>query len=552
MTSKSTSIFLISVMILCCVLPANAQKKGMESITADELRAHLNFIAADEFEGRNTPSPGLKICSRYLAAFVESYGFKPLMPDGSFYQEIPLEVTSISETKTRLRVIADMSEQVFYFPQAFGGRFRSSGTFSGDVVFVGYGLNASEQGWDDYGDVNLEGKVVVMLDGQLPDDHELRMRENRRILSAGRSVPRTKGAAAVLTVINVERENDMASSGIVFSNSQSVSMTGSFETQSTARRRSSQQAPQQPAQAQPQRPFLPFIQAEIRHDVAAAILGVTKSELNDMFAMISSGVQVPMKELPDKRVELTVSIDRRPAITQNVVAVLEGSDPELKNEYVVIGAHHDHLGIRNGEVLNGADDNGSGTVALLEIAQAMIIERPKRSVVLVWHTGEEKGLFGAHYFANNCPVPVEKISANINLDMLCRNDPDSLYLIASDMLSTELDTVIHEMNNEYIKLNFDYIYNDRSHPDRFYYRSDHYPYLRFGIPSVWFFCGTTPDYHQPTDTVDRVDFIKMERVTRLAYLTAYESGNKEELLKLDANPEVTTRGKHNLSVESIK
>ena len=556
---KSTSIF-VMVLMLFSVMPVNAQEKGMNSITAGELRVHLNFIAADEFEGRDTPSPGLEICSRYLATMAESYGFKPLMPDGSFYQNIPLELTSVSETKTRLRVITGMGEQVFYFPQAFGGRFSSPGTFGGDVVFVGYGINAPEQGWDDYGDVDLTGRVVIMLEGQLPDDHALRRSENRRILSSRSSVPRTKGAAAVLTVISKERENEMASGGIVFSDTRRVRMVDSYESQSTARRsrQTTPPAPQQPAQQpppqpqQPQRPPLPFVQAEIRHDVAAAILDVSKNELSDMFAMISRGVQVPRQEMSNKRVELSVGIDTNPGATQSVVAVLEGSDQELKNEYVVIGAHHDHLGVRNGEIYNGADDNGSATVALLEIAQAMVIEKPKRSVILVWHTGEEKGLYGSHYFVNNCPVPVEKISTCLNLDMLCRNDPDSLYLIASDNLSTELDGAINGENDKYIKLNFDYVYNDRAHPQRFYYRSDHYPYIRFGIPSVWFFCGTTPDYHQPTDTIDRVDFKKMERVTRLVYLTAYEGGNKNELLKLDANPEVTTRGKHNLSVESIK
>jgi Zn-dependent M28 family amino/carboxypeptidase len=270
-----------------------------------------------------------------------------------------------------------------------------------------------------------------------------------------------------------------------------------------------------------------------------------------MFASIAGGRRVP-GNVVDKRIELSVVTERRSVSSPNVLAVLEGSDPTLKNEYIVIGAHHDHLGMRNGRPLNGADDDGSGTVAMLEIAQALSLNKPKRSVILAWFTGEEKGLLGSHYFVNNCPVPLDKISANLNLDMISRNDPNSLYLIASNNLSTELDQAILGMNDKHFKMKFDYEYNDRTHQARFYYRSDHYPFIRVGIPAVWLFCGTTPDYHQLTDTIDRVDFAKMEKVTRLTYLVTLQIGNKPELLKLDANPEVKTRGKHNTSVESIR
>lgn len=160
---------------------------------------------------------------------------------------------------------------------------------------------------------------------------------------------------------------------------------------------------------------------------------------------------------------------------------------------------------------------------------------------------------GSQYFVNNCPVPIEKISACLNLDMLCRNDPDSLFLVASDLLSSELDGAIHRMNEDHrINFNFSYLYSNRTHPQRVYYRSDHYPHIRFGIPSVWFFCGFTPDYHTPRDVLEFVDYRKMLKATKLVYLTTLEIGNKVTLLKLDVNPDVTSRGKHNLTVESLK
>ncbi len=272
-----------------------------------------------------------------------------------------------------------------------------------------------------------------------------------------------------------------------------------------------------------------------------------------MFGEIASGRRVPGKNLPEKRIELRVEVEKRADTTRSVLGLVEGTDPELKHEYIVVCAHHDHLGVRNGEVMAGADDNGSGTVALIEIAQALMVERPKRSVIIAWFTGEERGYIGSQTFVNNCPVPIEKISACLNMDMLCRNDPGSLYLVASDMLSSELDGAINKVNKEYhIDFDFSYIYSNRTHPQRVYYRSDQYPHIRFGIPSVWFFCGFTPDYHTTRDVLELVDYKKMLKAAKLVYLTAYEIGNMPELLKLDVNPDVTSRGKHNLSVESIK
>jgi hypothetical protein len=549
MVHRKLNVRLLPLWLLCSTIAANAQQRGMASITAEDLRTHLSFIAADELEGRDTPSTGDNIATRYLATVVERFGFKPLMPDGSFFQHLPLEVTEVSRSRSRLRVLAPAGEEIFYFPESFGGNFRSTGTWSGDVVFVGYGISAPDRGWDDYGDEELEGKIVVMLDAQLPEGHPLRA--ERALLGTRTSIPRSRGAAAVLSVIHPDREKDLLSPGSGFQASRRTVMTSRYPTQTQARISAS---PAKPQAAKPQpaaRRALPPGQAEIRIEAAARILDVSRAEVEAMFAAIAAGRQVPHRAL-DKRVELSVVTETRPATSPNVLAMLEGSDPVLKDEFIVISSHHDHLGMRNGRPMDGADDNGSGTVGMLEIAEALAMERPKRSVLLAWFTGEEKGLFGSHYFVNNCPVPLEKISADLNLDMISRNDPDGLYLIASDNLSTALDGTIREVNDRLFKIKFDYEYNDRAHRDRFYYRSDHYPFLRVGIPAVWLFSGTTPDYHQTTDTIDRVDFLKMEKITRLTYMVTYQIGNLPELLKLDANPEVTTRGKHNTAVESIR
>jgi len=226
--------------------------------------------------------------------------------------------------------------------------------------------------------------------------------------------------------------------------------------------------------------------------------------------------------------------------------VVEGTDPVMKKEYVVISAHYDHLGIRDGRTFNGANDDGSGTAALLEIGQALVLQRPKRSVILAWFTGEEMGLWGSNHFVNRSPVPLEAISADINLDMIGRNDPGVLFLVGSNSLSTELDTVLQAVSSQPLGLRLDYTYNDKNHPDRYYSRSDNYPFIRMGVPAVALFTGMTPDYHQAGDTIDKIDFAKIEKIARFTYAAAMEIGNRPGLLKLDADPNVTARGKQNI------
>ena len=221
------------------------------------------------------------------------------------------------------------------------------------------------------------------------------------------------------------------------------------------------------------------------------------------------------------------------------------------NTLLVCG-HPDGLGLREGEVLPGADDNCTATVALIGIARALIAERPKRSVIIAWFTGEEQMMNGSHYFINNSPVPVEKISACLNMDMLGRNNTDSLFLVCSDLLSSELDLSIRKVNKKSsINFGFDYRYSNISHPEQVYFRSDHYPFVRFGIPSVWFFSGFTPDYHTPRDATESINYAKFYRITKLVYLTAFDIGNMKDLLKLDVNPKVSSRGKHNLHESSL-
>jgi hypothetical protein len=521
---------MIGVLVGCSPSPRD---RALDSITQADLKRHLDILAADEFRGRDTPSPELKIASRYLAVWAESYGLQPLLPDGSYLQAIPLRVTEVDSARTEVVFRSSRGNREFAYLRDFGllGRGLSSAQASGRIFFLGLGLSAPDLGWDDIGELDLEGSIVILLDPELPETHNLMTPENRRLVRRRTWSALQKGAAAVLTVISEGREEALKEADLGFSPARDVAL-GSVQRSGVvpaARQRST-------------------LRAEVRHDMAAFLLGISQQELGAMFAELREGNRVPARATRGGRLDIRIETQERADTTFNVVAWMEGADERLKEEYVLVGSHHDHLGVRGGRVLNGADDNGSGTVAMLEIAQALSLANPKRSVVLVWHTAEEKGLWGARFFMENSPIPVEKISAQINLDMISRNDPDSVYLIGSKILSSELDEALHFVNAQDSRLGFDYAYEDPSHPDRFFFRSDHYPYIRHGIPAVWLFCGTTEDYHQETDTISRVDFEKMVRITRLAFGSILYIGNLPDPLALDAHPDITTRGSHNTKI----
>ncbi|MCX6568274.1 MAG: M20/M25/M40 family metallo-hydrolase [Candidatus Aminicenantes bacterium] len=500
------------------------------------MKFHLRFLGAPEFRGRTTPSSELDIASKYIALTAERIGLKPLMPGGSYYQEIPVEVTTIVPQASHLRLITGAGERIFYFPaEAAVGRNFDAGKVSGETVFLGYGLSAPQLNWDDTDGLDLKGKIAVILDAALPDGHVLKPADNRRLLTSRAGALRGKGAVAVVTIINQDREARLAEKGLTFSLPERLRFPDIVTGSKAA-----------PPPSAP--PTLPFYQVEVRHDAGAAILGIAKEDLARMIETIRRGERVSSKLMPGRKLEVELGVATRKDKTFNVVAYAEGADPALRNEYLAIGSHYDHNPMREGRIYPGADDDASGVVGMFEIAEALMVERPKRSVVFVWDTGEEKGLVGSYYFVQHCPVPVEKISANLNLDMISRNDTNHLYLIGSNKVSSELDASIQAMNTGPIKLTLDYKYEDPAHPDQFFFRSDQYPYIRYGIPGVWFFCGTTEDYHTEGDIEAKVDYAKMEKVSKLVYLVAMDIGNKPALLKLDLRPEIKARGEQNMKV----
>jgi hypothetical protein len=230
--------------------------------------------------------------------------------------------------------------------------------------------------------------------------------------------------------------------------------------------------------------------------------------------------------------------------SSNVLAYIEGSDPRLSKEVVIITAHYDHIGVDHGVVYNGADDDGTGTVALLEMAESFMEakkngEGPKRSILIMPVSGEEKGLLGSDYYSSHPIIPLENTVADLNIDMIGRNDighekdTNYIYIIGSNMLSTDLHDANERANTKYTQLKLDYKFNSLSDPNQFYYRSDHYNFAKHGIPVIFYFSGVHEDYHQPTDDVEKIIFSKVEKVARLVFFTAWEISNASKRITLN-------------------
>jgi Zn-dependent M28 family amino/carboxypeptidase len=242
-----------------------------------------------------------------------------------------------------------------------------------------------------------------------------------------------------------------------------------------------------------------------------------------------------------------VAIEQRTETTQNVVGVLEGTDPKLKQEYVGFSAHYDHLKTgASGEIYHGADDDGSGTAAVLEIAESMALRRPRRPVFVIFHVGEELGLLGAKYNTDVKPaVPLDQMVVDLNIDMIGRSrpagdtdprnqalaGPNTVYVVGADRISRQLHQISEQVNTQSAQLQFDYTYNDANHPEQIYFRSDHWEYAKHGVPIIFYFTGVHADYHQPTDTIEKLDFDKMTRVARLVYETGWRIANLPKRLE---------------------
>lgn len=493
------------------------------AITAEQMRDYLTFVASDEMEGRNTPSHGLDTTALFLSTLLKRWGAKPMGGDGSFYQHVTLERSTVDAAQTSLQV----GEQKFTFGEDYvSGSLEhpfvsAVGTVTAPLVYAGSGWMVKSKRFDDFRGIDAKGKIVIVNETSIYVPPQGVTQEDLKGKPGTDwadpvTYARQKGAVGML-ILSSPRQNSWNSSR--FSNTRGM---WSF--------------PKAPSFALDWPVWL------VGPKVAAALFQGEQTSVADL-----TRNPPPAFELqPGKRVTWTLARKIEQAGTQNVVAVFEGSDPVLKNEYVALGAHYDHLGsfpetVGDG-IYNGADDDGSGTVALLAMAEALSRagKRPKRSTLLVWHFGEEEGMVGSDYFTKHPTVPLDKIVTQLNIDMIGRSrsatdmrtreagtsGTHEIYVVGSRRLSSELGALNEKVNAGYLKLHFNYKFDDPHDPSSMYYRSDHYSYARRGIPIIFYCDGMEGgDYHGPGDEAQKIDYQKMERVARTIYETLWAIAN---------------------------
>ena len=518
----------------------NAQKKNgngaaaspsfgnVNSITARQLRDYLTFIASDELEGRDTPSRGLDIAAMYIAQNLASWGIKPAGGEGTYFQRFPLRHSRIDPTGTRF----ELNGQTFSYGEDFLSSFNPASFSGSGLVFAGNGWVIKSKNIDPYQGLNIKDKVVIVVNS-LPKGitfNDLKGPAGQDWFSPP-LYAQANGAKAVIAFASY----------------------GALANWAASRWTQSEKGIVEFGQQQSQIKIPTFT---VTPRVINALFQGEKANGGSLFTKTITGEPLESFELkPEKRVSASVATKTDTVYTQNVVGILEGSDPVLKNEYVAVGAHYDHVGMNPfapgpDKIWNGADDDGSGTVAVMSIAKAMAegAQKPKRSILFIWHAGEEKGLWGSEYFADNPTVPINSIVTQLNIDMIGRyqnpgdeNHPQNknlpkqgeVFTIGASMMSTELGQIADTVNRSFLNLGFNTKYDGPDHPEQFFYRSDHFNYAKKGIPIIFFMDGSHQEYHQPGDHVDKINFDSMEKTTKTIFAIGWELANRANRPKVD-------------------
>ena len=494
---------LVIAAILCVTFTATyAQKdevamKYAATITEEDLTADLTILASDALEGRETGERGQKMAAAYIREDFRRLGLEAPVPtaDGkSFYQSLTLYSSKPgASTLTVDGESFNNFEDVVHFGS---GATRERSDI--EVVFAGTASDEMLEGKD------LKGKAVFMVG------------EGMRSWQPVANKLQEAGASLIL-ILNSSTDEEFAT------------LSQRFKGYLSGGRLMLE---------------MPEVKEEsteiffVSPKVASRIL---KQKPEDIYTKASE--MQKSKTLP---VGYSISSQIIEVETENVLGYLEGTDK--KDELIVLTAHYDHVGINNGEIHNGADDDGSGTTAIMEIAEAFVKAKeegngPRRSLLFMLVTGEEKGLLGSAYYAENPVYPLSNTVANLNIDMIGRVDPDHednpsyVYVVGSDKLSTELHKISEDANATYTKMDLDYTYNDQDHPDRIYYRSDHWNFAKNNIPVIFYFNGIHADYHKATDTVEKINFDMLALRAKLVFHTAWELANRDTRIVVDVKAE---------------
>lgn len=508
-----TKVLIISVLPL---FSQTVQEKYAASITSSDLRKHLEVLASDEYEGRETGMEGQRKAASYIENFFQQLG-SPAVVGGKYQQDFPIIIekpgSSLLLNGSPLRFVDDF----FYV-----GNYADTLIGKLETVFAGYGIETD--GYNDYKGLDVKGKIVVVFDGKPVD------KNGADVIKGGNGdvwvMDRTKksklaaekGALGMIIVLDDYNKR--------------VAQYKNFIMNPRIRLKK----PESEKKRDYQMPVF-YLSGEKANTLRLGdkSLATLKEGMKKKGKAVSGGVLVDSFGYDLKR-------DLKVSSSSNVLGFVEGTD--LKDQVLVISAHYDHIGKSGDVVYNGADDDGSGTVAVMELAESFMKAKadgngPRRSILFLLVSGEEKGLLGSEWYTENPIYPLTNTVCDLNIDMIGRqdkkyeSDENYIYVIGSDKLSSELHQISEDANLKFSKLKLDYTYNDPKDPNRYYYRSDHYNFAKNNIPVIFYFNGTHADYHGEGDEVSKINFSKMEKITRLVFHTAWEVANRNDKLKVD-------------------
>jgi hypothetical protein len=496
-------ILLGAMMLLVQFSFAQDQKASQyaQLITASDLKENLTIIASDALEGRYTGTRGQKMAAAFIANHFESLGLAGPV-NGSYYMPIDLSSTKPKD----IYMSVGSTKYTNYNEVLYFGQTDTGGEISIEAVFVGKGAEA------DYAYLNVQDKAVVIYN----DSISFSMFGKLRTLG---KLARDKGARMVLVVSGGKPQTfkTFAAQMKGFMGNGSLSLS-------------------KPDTSTPGAFF-------IDQTVATKIFNMPMDKIQK--AVAEDAAKKPLKKIKPSRIVYQVAMEIKTVKSENILGYLEGTDK--KDEVIVISAHMDHIGMHEGTgdvINNGADDDGSGTVSVLQLAKAFAQAKkeghgPRRSILFMTVTGEEEGLFGSQYYVEHPVYPLTSTVADLNIDMVGRRDPqhagkpDYVYVIGADKLSSELNEINERNNKTYTQLDFDYVYNDEKHPDRLYYRSDHWNFAKNNVPIIFYFDGIHEDYHKVSDEVSKIDFDLMVKRDKAVFFTAWELANRENRIAVD-------------------
>lgn len=537
---KASAILTAIILSLFLSCPAIAQKasQAVNQIRAEDLESHVSFLASPLLKGRMNGSPELEIASKYIRSQIKLIGLAPANGD-SYFQPYSIIRKSIDYDKTSIEIISEGKEPVVIKEPVFQllPTGASDFTLEGEVVFAGYGIRSDKYNYNDFDGLNTEGKIILVMNrAPLSEDGKEYLFEepvwaNFMSIQLKLTSLIFSRAKAILFVSDPK-------SGFESIERQYPGIAGELSSSKTLK------GEKEIITSLPGMPVIMFV----HRSVADELLKDTGQTLEELQKKIDREMKPNSFEITGRQLKITETSRTEEVVLNNIAGYIEGSDPVLKKEIVVFSGHYDHVGETGGMVHAGADDNSSGTSALLELAQAFasLGKKPLRSLLFLWVSGEEIGLFGSQFYVNNPLFPLENTIANINIDMIGRvkgvadttadhpmTGPSSVFVITGDQ-SRGLRGVADAADKR-SPISFDYSLSGRNAPQQLFSRSDHYNFVRKDIPVLFFTTGLHTDYHTPGDTADKLDYPKMELITRTIFDIGLTLANSKNRIVVD-NP----------------